>query len=157
MKAYITISSSENIDIDAAVSGIAGCYNDNGILKEYGFRWDKAEISKSTVSDDTDRPYRIRFVISDVSIALLSQDGEDENIEAHRWVKLLDILKKITSLRIAVRIDEVVLPEDCDTTISFGNDQGEERQTMINADPELNFWGYHDSCNDDEDYYDDEE
>lgn len=56
-----------------------------------------------------------------------------------------------------MRIDEVVLPGDCSTAISFGNDQEKEGQTVINADPELDFWGYHDSCNDDEDYYDDDE
>lgn len=77
---------------------------------------------------------------------------EEEIIEAHRWVKLLGILKKITPLRIAVRIDEVVLPGDCSAAISFGNDQEKEGQTVINADPELD-----DSCNDDEDYYDDDE
>lgn len=160
MKAYIKLTSADELTIDTTVSAISGCFVKEDRQREYRLEWDCVSVYKSAGQDaDNAVVFILSIELSDAYINVSNDDCIEEDIPVFDWEAQKNIIDNITNMHIAVRVDEDIFGQQCSAEITFGDDRSQKDSrdlVRIPTVPAVNLWGGEENdWNDDEDDCDD--
>lgn len=112
MKAYISISAPDYVNVTSSVAEISGTYEVAGGQKHFAVIWPQAQINVSAKETD--------IALSSAYIIILDTDTGN-NRTVLDWTTQQEILKNITSVRILMHVPRTP-PVHTITSIAFGSD-----------------------------------